>query len=589
MYQFRDITDHTATTPALPTEAVSINGQFIESVLDGYRTLYTKGRESLGVEIESYSVGTADGEKYKYKRYPARTLTVGFQLVADNAYEFRERFTNLNNLLSLDEADFIFNDEPDKFFSGIPIMDATVEAGQNSVKGEWKIYCAYPYKRSIEPTTLTMDDATVSGNTATFVIDYKGTRPSRPILRAKFSGARSGGESSEDGDCGFVAFIDEDQNIIQLGNPNILDRDEYSSTVNLVNREFTSTSGWNTTGGHTWEGAVTGTWGAVNITDTNWNKGQGQTLACVRPYYGSGSGTHGSILWKRTDGAVDFTLKAVHKLCGSAGQTGVFECSARNSATGKIVAGFVIEKKGNGNTGTVRYIVNDKVVFSESIDLSAYNTHYGWCNKTAIYTTQTYLEPTIQRWQERTVVYDPQLGNPMTKYVTKSKTTFTQKTREVISEYRYTQSNLNSSISKSGSQISFKLGNLPQRNFNAPELTTVLAHDVTLYCGGGDAPLDVNYVHSILFRKEANASFADQPNVFTAGDVVEADCNDATVYVYRDGSMGGALDPVYGALGNNWENFVLKNGTNIIQATWSDWVDPSYIPEVEIEYNEVDI
>ena len=46
---------------------------------------------------------------------------------------------------------------------------------------------------------------------------------------------------------------------------------------------------------------------------------------------------------------------------------------------------------------------------------------------------------------------------------------------------------------------------------------------------------------------------------------------------------------MYGALGNSWEDFVLTSGTNVIQATWSEWVNPDYIPQIEIEYNEVDI
>ena len=134
----------------LPKEAVSINGTYIEKILDGYSTLYVKGRESLGVELNTYSVGTANGEKVKGKRYPARVLTVGFQLLADNETEFRQRFNQLNNLLSLDEADFVFNDEQDKYFTGYAVMDASVEAGRNNVTGEWKIYCAYPFKRSVD-------------------------------------------------------------------------------------------------------------------------------------------------------------------------------------------------------------------------------------------------------------------------------------------------------------------------------------------------------------------------------------------------------------------------------------------------------
>jgi hypothetical protein len=99
--------------------------------------------------------------------------------------------------------------------------------------------------------------------------------------------------------------------------------------------------------------------------------------------------------------------------------------------------------------------------------------------------------------------------------------------------------------------------------------------------------LNTNMIHSLLFRRDAGVPFAEQPNVFTAGDIVEADCNEATVNIYRDGSIGGHLEPQYGALGNDWESFMLTSGTNVIRATWSEWVKPTYKPQIEIEYNEV--
>lgn len=578
MYQFRDTTDHSELTPALPAEAVSINGQYLENVLEGYRTLYTKGRESLGVELNTYSVGTADGEKFKNKRYPSRTLTVGFQLIASTPEEFRERFTNLNNLLSLDEADFIFNDETDKFFSGYPIMDAEVEAGQDSVKGEWHIYCAYPFKRSIEPITKTMEDATVTDTTATWTIDYKGARPARPVLRAKFAGAKSGGTSSEDGDCGFVAFVDQEENIIQLGNPEVLDLDEYTKAETFINKEFVNVTDWTRTGGHTYKGTVTGTVSTGNQTDTYWNGGKGQTQSYAKPSYGSGTGLHGSILWQNTAGAVNFTLEAVHRLCVSnANQTGVFECGAYDS-TGTMVAGFVIDKSSNGTTGIVRYIANGQQVGTDNIDLSYYNTHFGYCNRTSVYTTQTY--------QQKVVTY-VKVKVKKKKYVTKAKTTWVTRTRQVFSGYRYTQSNLNSSIEKDGSYVYFQVGNLPLRTFNVPDIEQKVAVDASCYMGTYGTAMHTNMIHSLLFRREAGVPFAEQPNVFTAGDIVEADCNEATVYIYRDGSIGGHLEPQYGALGNDWEDFVLTSGTNVIRATWSEWVNPTYKPQIEIEYNEV--
>lgn len=579
MYTFRDTTDHTVITNPLPTEAVSINGQYIENVLDGYRTLYTKGRESLGVELNTYSVGTADGEKYKNKRYPARELTVGFQLIADTAEEFREKFTNLNNLLSLDEADFIFNDEKDKFFSGYPIMNAEVEAGQNSVKGEWKIYCAYPFKRSVEPITLTMEDATVTDTTATFTIDYKGARPARPVLRAKFAGAKSGGTSSEDGDCGFVAFVDQEENIIQLGNPDVLDLDEYTQAKTLINKEFVNVTDWTRTGGHTYKGTVTGSVSTSNITDTYWNGGVGQTQSYAKPTYGSGTGLHGAILWKNTAGAVNFTMDMVHRLCvQNANETGVFECGAYNHDTGVMVAGFVIDKSSNGTTGVVRYIVNGEQVGTDSIDLSYYNTHFGYCNRTNVYVTQTY---------QQKVVTKVKVKKKKKKYVTKSVVKWVTRTRSVFGGYRYSQSNLNSSIEKDGAYIYFQVGNLPLRTFNVPDVAQVVAHDASVFMGTYGTAMHTNMIHSLLFRREAGVPFAEQPNVFTAGDIVEADCNEATVYIYRDGSIGGHLEPQYGALGNDWEDFTLTSGTNVIRATWSEWVNTSYKPQIEIEYNEV--
>ena len=81
------------------------------------------------------------------------------------------------------------------------------------------------------------------------------------------------------------------------------------------------------------------------------------------------------------------------------------------------------------------------------------------------------------------------------------------------------------------------------------------------------------------------------------------------LYNKSDGQLAGALPNVYSITYDNvnhtWScmdrNFTTPwvfdcnllgdstAGTNVIQATWSDWVDPEYIPQIEIEYNEVDI
>lgn len=576
MYQFRDITDHSELSANLPAEAVSINGQYLEDVVTGYRTLYTKGRESLGVELNTYSVGTADGETIKSMRYPSRTLTIGFQLISSSPAEFRESFTQLNNLLSIEEADFIFNDEQDKFFAGTPIFNAEVEAGENTVKGEWHIRCAYPFKRSIDPITLTMEDATIEDNTATWEIDYNGARPAKPLLRATFADAEEGGDSGEDGDCGFIAFMDGEENIIQLGNPDAVDLDPLTKSVTLINKAFANINWWQTSGGHTWnDKAVTGSVAVANATDTYWANGKGQTRSYAKPSYGSGSSWHGAILRRTIEGSVNFTVNLVHRYCCSKPeQTGTFECGAR-MATGEMLAGILINKTGSGTKGTVYYIVNNTIVGKQTIDLSYYNEHFGYCKRSPVYVT-TRQKVAYKAKQKK--------GG---KYVTVTKYRWESKTRKVKGQYKYSQANLNSSFSKNGNKYTFKVGNLPVKTFKVADTSELVATEVSMYFGTTKTPMHTNMVRSIMFRRDNATEFADKPNVFTAGDVVEANCNDATVYLYREDSLGGELSPQYGALGNDWEDFKLTSGTNVIRATWSDWVNPDYIPQIEIEYNEV--
>lgn len=551
MYEFIDVNEQQTTT-MLPAEAVSLNGTYLENIVPGYRTLYVKGRESLGTELNTYSVGTADGEKVKGRRYPARVLTVGFQLLCADDEEFRLRFNQLNNILSIEEADFVFNDETDKYFTGYPVMDANVEEGRNNVTGEWKIYCAYPFKRSIDTVTLSSNDASgvvVGNNSATFTFNYDGVIPAKPLLRCEFASAKSGGDYNEDGDCGFVAFLNPDESIIQLGNPDVIDVDAVNKNGTLINSEFDALTGWTASG-----------MAVSSITDQYWNNGAGQTQN-----YAMGAGT----LSRSTTGAVGFEFDILQRLCVSAPtQTGTFKASLVNS--GKVVVGYEIVKTGSGTSATVNYILNDTVVGTDTIDLSYYNTNFGYCNRTPVYVTQTY--------QTQVVTYVKK------KKKKKKKTTWVTNTRQVQSGWNYTQSNLNSGISRDGGVVTFSIGELADRTFKNSDIENTPVYNVVFEVSGD---LHTNALRSCALVSKAGVPFAEIPNVFTAGDIVEADCSDANVYLYRNGSIQGHLEPQYGALGNDWEDFDIKVGQNIIRAVWSDWVNTSYKPTVKIIFNKV--
>lgn len=537
---------------ALLDEAVMLNGKYLELAIDGYMTLGTSGRRSLERELDTYSVSTADGEKLKNSVFPSREIRVHYVIQTDTEEDLTDAVNQLNNILNQDEIDFIFHDEEDKFFSGSALLDSEPKKYRHAVKGTWTIYCAYPFKRSVEVTEYSSEtDATVSGNSATFAFDYNGTYPAKPKLRAEFASAKVGGDYNEDGDCGYVAFLDPDENIIQLGNPEVIDVDEYNKNSTLINSEFTSLTGWTANGIST-----------AQIADQYWNNGAGQTQS-----YATGTGT----LSRTITGAINFEFDIVHRLCVSqAAQVGTFECYAMNG--NDIVVGFSIEKTGSGTAGKVNYILNNNVVGTDTIDLSLYNQHFGFCQRNPVYVTQKY--------QQKVVTYVKQKKKKKKKKVT----TWVTKTRKVQKGWSYTQSNLNSGWSKDEGVVVFSIGNLADRTFKSSDIDNVVAGTVTIRFTGN---LNTNAIHSCSMISKVGVPFAEIPNVFTAGDIVEADCNSANVVLYRSGSAEGHLEPQYGALGNDWEDFEIKAGRNIIRAVWSEWVDEDYKPTIKLIFNEV--
>lgn len=552
----------------LAADAVKINGIFLEDAITGFTTIDSSGREALTKEIVSNSY-KSDGSVVDYTRYPDRDIKITFMIETDSNGSFRDKYTTLLGMLDGEEADIQFNDDIDKFLTGTIVVNEPDDKYGTFCKGEYTIKCANPFKYSTavyEATPVEYEDSS-----AQFLITYNGTYPARPILQAEFVGALSGGDYSEDGDCGFVAFMDEEENIIQLGNPEAIDLDASATATQVLNRTFTTITGFTTTGGHTWGNkAIVGSSSAnQSITDTYFKKGVGQTLKFVKPNYGSGSGWHGTILrYPIEDGAQNFEISLVQRMCcNKAEELGSFECGAYTSG-GVMLAGFVIEKSGNGTNGTVRYIVNGVQRGTATIDLSYYNTNFGYCKRTAVNQTQWYNKKK-KKWQTKKIKG--------------------AKTRTVVSGYTYTQSNLNSSIRRTGSTFTFSVGNLAKATYTVGDLDMVLASEVSMHFGqkGTNSKLHTNAVSTMKITKLAGASFADTDNVFTAGDIVEADCNDASIYIKRVGTEEGQLSPQYGALANDWENFMLVKGTNIITASWSPWVNTNYKPVLKILYNEV--
>ena len=261
MYNFVDTIGYSEGA-LLPSESLQINGEYIENQIAGYRTLAVSGREALSPDVMSYTSGTRDGSTLQYKRYPERIITVKYQLIAASNEEFRSAYNKLGQILDVQNAQLIFNDETDKYFIGTPCTIGEVEAGRNSVIGEFEILCTDPFKYSTyekQAVAGYSEDGEMPENSV--LIDYQGTYKSFPVLRAEMyneSEVSDDGETvrtiSGDGDCGYVAFFNDREKIIQLGNPAEVDGDSsaYPKSQTLVNNTYKSTSSWSSAAQSFW-------------------------------------------------------------------------------------------------------------------------------------------------------------------------------------------------------------------------------------------------------------------------------------------------------------------------------------------------
>ena len=254
MYNFVDINE-TSEAVILPSEALCLNGAYIENLIPGYRTLYVEGREALSPELDFFTVGSSDGATRKSKRYPERIITVTYQLIANSSEDFRQAYNQLGRILDVEEAELIFNDEPDKFFKGTPSSIGAVPPGKNAVVGTFEILCVDPFKYSVVEY-----EAEPSLEDSSILLDYEGTYKAFPTLVAEFYNedeASEDGETTQEltgsGDCGYVAFFNENEKIIQLGDPDEVDGENaYAKSQTLINQQFNKTSSWGSAAKKLW-------------------------------------------------------------------------------------------------------------------------------------------------------------------------------------------------------------------------------------------------------------------------------------------------------------------------------------------------
>lgn len=155
MYDFRETTPFTgADDNQLPAEAMLIDGQYIENLVPGYRTLQVGGRELLKQSATSNAIGISDGETLEYVRNPSREITVGYELLAADDEAFRTAFYKLSGILHGDTHQVSFNDDLSVYWNVVLTDVDDVPKGRNAITSSFTLFVPDGIAHSVATQTF---------------------------------------------------------------------------------------------------------------------------------------------------------------------------------------------------------------------------------------------------------------------------------------------------------------------------------------------------------------------------------------------------------------------------------------------------
>lgn len=510
MYKFVDTTESQSGSN-LPSEALEFNGKYIEEMIPGYRTLHVSGREMIGNELTDMEVGITDGSRYQYRRYLPRTITVTYQLMAETNEKFRAAFNKLNEILSAEEARLIFRDEPDKYFIGTRADAGDVPTGTNNVIGEFDIYCADPFKYSTKEYEVTpnLDNGLTIGE------NYHGTYKAFPTLIADIKSS-----------CGFIAFLNEREKILQIGDVDELDSQQINKSQTLINHHFDAGLG----------AGVQNVATTVKVVSAHEQAGSCATREgyLYAANYGSGSAWHGPSLTFRVPQDSNGHIGA--KNC----QFSWHHYFALNDANQLGVVQFLMTDRNKTNVAAVTFFKDEP-----GINQAKYHLY--------VKGRQNPPEVRFAGDGNNKITGHLGLGAPKTAG--------------------------HSSIQKFGATITFNIAG-EIYTIEEASLADVEVTEVSVYMGarGGYAAMPANFIYGLIFTSHSVQTWQDIPNKLIAGNQVEVDTKSGKV------NVDGVEIPGLGALGNDWEEFYLEPGENQIRCTYSSWATK---PNFKMKYREV--
>ncbi len=547
MYKYRDQFDYIKNEQR-PAEAVAINGDYLEDAVEGYRTLYVTGRESLAAEMLVAEHARAAGDVYIGRTYPSRTITVGFQLAAKSPEDYRDKFNTLNTLLAIEQAEFIFNDEPEKYFIGTPHVNIEPEPGQLIVTGEWEIFCADPFKYEIEDTVVTAAQSTEDATVKVLTTVNDGAVPTFPRFAVTFpQDETDAGDVGTNSDCGYVLMARNNTDYsIQFGD----DEEKDTTTLTDLDANLTKSAAGFSTGAT----ATVPFSSAYLAAGTVAMYGSSTSLPGLRAS-GYGANTAGKYHGPFTvmtlphprSGAFTFSWQQV-LACSNATAAGKKQGGAfwalLLDANNNPLYGIGYYKSSKTNlTANARYICKPQADGIMSMQVGpSYNVAY--TGPLGYKATTT--------------------GSGKNKKTTYSQRASTQTIKVYKGEDNYWHFDFN--VGKSTGYASYVITDLDY----IPPTVAKVAFFFTKY-GSNDA-----FSHNRVI----NAKFAwgdyNAENTFVSGDVLNVDTASMNV------ELNNANAAQLGDITNDWENMALDVGANLIICQWSDWTINA--PEFVMKY-----
>lgn len=142
-----------------------------------------------------------------------------------------------------------------------------------------------------------------------------------------------------------------------------------------------------------------------------------------------------------------------------------------------------------------------------------------------------------------------------------------------------------SSITKQGQTVTFNFGGKSATAQLDSTKADLLANEVVFYFGQKktSTAMNKNYLYSARMELFSYDYYGNIENVFMPGDILTVDTQNAEIYL--DGGDSTTPANNIGALGNDWEDFVLVPGANLIKADYSDFTTTP--PTATMKYRKV--